>query len=194
MKFNRAKLQEWLKDFNSYEEYRKQVIQAKQAMPDRTMHILSEEDFDRLKWGVGMADQENREEHKTLDNKIDAVNSRLDGALGHIYGFEGKPGVLDSIAKELHGMKGEITKFNTQFNALQLQREQDKAHYEAINNKLRDDVNHILSQAKKQGAGMKKFRDAAIGASAIGIVGLVLSWLRSFGDKLSDVLNQIGGG
>lgn len=192
MKFNRAKLKEWLQNFDSYPQYREQVIQAKQAMPDRTMHILSEEDFDRLRFGVGMADQENREEHRTLDNKIDAVNSRLDGALGHIYGFEGRPGVLDNIAEQLHGVKDEITKFNTQFHALQIQREQDKAHYEAVNDKLRADVNHILAQAKKQGAGLKKFRDAALGASAVGLVGIVLNWLRNFSSQLAEVMRQMG--
>jgi hypothetical protein len=159
--------------YNTYEEYRKQVLLEKFTKPESARRILTEEEFDELRWGIGMADARNDEEHRELVRRMNATEARIDGALGHIYGAEGHGGILDTINASLQKVADNYEHLDKKFDALILKQEQDNAHIEHKVSQLENDVNNLGNKIRASGAIWKKFRDAGIGAAAVATV----AWL-----------------
>jgi hypothetical protein len=159
--------------YNTYEEYRKQVLLEKFTKPESARRILTEEEFDELRWGIGMADARNDEEHRELVRRMNATEARIDGALGHIYGAEGHGGILDTINTSLQKVADNYEHLDRKFDALILKQEQDNAHIEHKVSQLENDVNNLGNKIRASGVIWKKFRDAGIGAAAVAVV----AWL-----------------
>jgi hypothetical protein len=170
----------WIRKFRNYADYREAMIVGKQAMPDKTVRMLSETEFDKLKWGVGMDEQRNDNIHAELQRRINATESRVDGALGHLYGAEGRGGLLDDIKAAMSKQTAAIEHLDAKFDALILKQEQDKAHLETVVADVKIDVNRIGEKVRNAGAVWKKFRDAGLGAAAV----MLITWL---GAKLAAI-------
>lgn len=178
---------EWLRNFATYAEYRRRIIEAKQALPDKTIRLLSEEEFDGIRWG-DMPEQRNDEEHRELERRMNATESRLDGALGHLYGAEGRGGALIQMEHTQEKILLALEHLDGKFDALILKQEQDKAQQDLRIAQVKQDVDNIGAKIRTQGAGMKKFRDAAIGAAAVGIMGVLVAWLQRMGTSIRDIM------
>lgn len=163
-----------LERYSTYEEYRSQILLEKFTKPECARRILTEEEFDGLKWGIGMPDR-NDEEHREISRRMNAVEARMDGALGHIYGAEGHGGILDTINVSLQKVADNYEHLDRKFDALILKQEQDNAHIEMQVAGLKNDVNNLGNKIRASGVIWKKFRDAGIGAAAVSAI----AWLFS---------------
>jgi len=163
-----------LERYTTYDDYRKQVFLEKETKPASTRRILTEEEFDRLRWGVGMDASRNDRVHETLANKVDAVNARLEGTLGHLYGSEGRGGALAQMEATQEKMLLTLEAMDAKFDAIILKTEQDKAHMEHEIAVVKRDVDNLGAKVRSSGAGFKKFRDAAIVAITSTVAGGVL--------------------
>lgn len=165
---------EGIERFRTYKEYRNSVILEQQAKPG-TRRILTEDEFDRVRWGVGMADARNDEEHREMQRRVSATESRLDGALGHLYGAEGRGGVLDNLVDSIDKLTKSVEHLDSKFDALIMKQEQDKAAQDLRISQIKTDVDELWKKYRASGAVWRKFRDAGIGAAAIALI----SWLFS---------------
>ena len=188
MKFKAAKLRKWLGEFKDYADYRQQVLMTKQAMPDRTMQLLGEEEFNKIREGEYVEEQRNYEEHESLKRQVSALNSRFDGAFGHLYGAENHPGVLDRIEDELKEMNRRYEKLDGKIDAFMVKEVDDIAHIETTVAKLQTDVQYGWKKIKDRESVGKLFRNVAIGASVPAMLGAIFvavkNWLAEIAERI----------